>query len=344
MVSGGCGKTFKSKCHVAFNMAQNTLWFQERQLAADGSLQKSIINIPKAWAAVNRRNAVVTDTKGYLNTYICKVEVVSTDVLSYLYTAPENWVLKNGVRKWHLARNAQRAEMFGDRVPSTTYGKTIRPKLHSSHQTSNNAADFYELLVQKQSGNMDGGTWDFTQMAHTPGVLNDDGTGSVNFEEIADSYNLCLAGSSVLETGHDTGVVNKYSDVSMMESYLLSRRNFEGGSGGEGSDDSDITPTPSPLVELMADSNASVEVARIMDNEMEDKPPYALQNASGTIPTDATNLFYQAALRTTSTYGRDSAIIRVPGGLLECWSSSQVAATRLPLWNIEVLGITRAEG
>ena len=324
-------------------MAQNTLWFQERQLAADGSLRKSIINIPKAWAAVNRKNAVVTDTKGYLNTYICKVEVVSTDVLSYLYTAPENWVLKNGVRKWHLARNAQRAEMYGDRAPSSTYGKTIRPKLHSAHQISDNTADFYELLVQKQSGNMAGGTWDFTQMAHTPGVLDDDDTSGVNIEATADAYNLCLAGATSVEAWYGSPDVNKYSDVSMMESYLLSRRNFTGGSQ-DGGIDSDVTPTPSPLVELMADSNASVEVARIMDSEMEDAPPYALQSSAGGIPTDATNLFYQAALRTTSTYGRDSAIVRVPGGLLECWSASQASATRLPLWNIEVLGVTRAEG
>lgn len=324
-------------------MAQNTLWFQERQLAADGSLQKSIINIPKAWAAVNRKNAVVTDTKGYLNTYICKVEVVSTDVLSYLYTAPENWVLKNGVRKWHLARNAQRAEMFGDRAGQSTYGKTIRPKLHSSHQTSDNAAAFYELLVQKQSGNMSGGTWDFTQMAHSVGALDDDSTSSIAAEELIDSYNLCLAGGSVLESGHTTTAHNKYSDVSIMESYLLSRRNFTGGTQ-DGGIDSDVTPTPSPLVEFMADSTSSVEVARIMDDEMEDAPPYALQNSGGGIPTDATDLMYQAALRTTSTYGRDSAIIRVPGGLLECWSASQASATRLPLWNIEVLGVTRAEG
>ena len=324
-------------------MAQNTLWFQERQLAADGSLQKSIINIPKAWAAVNRKNAVVTDTKGYLNTYICKVEVVSTDVLSYLYTAPENWVLKNGVRKWHLARNAQRAEMFGDRAPSSTYGKTIRPKLHSSHQTSDNTADFYELLVQKQSGNMAGGTWDFTQMSHEMGVLNDDDSTVVTGEELADTYFLALAGASVLESGHSTSLHNKWSDVSIMESYLQARRNFAGGTQASAVDP-DITPTPSPLVELMAGSNASVEVARIMDAEMEDLPPYAIQDGSGNIPTDATNLFYQAALRTTSTYGRDSAIIRVPGGLLECWSKSEASATRLPLWNIEVLGVTRAEG
>lgn len=328
-------------------MAQNTLFMQGRTLAADGTLTKDIINIPKIWAQVNRKNAPVTDPKGYLNTYICRVEVVSTDVLSYLYTAPENWVLKNAVRKWHIARNAQRAEMFGDRAGMSTYGKTIRPKLHSNHQTSNNGADFYELTGVRQSGAVSGGDWEFTKMAHTPGTLTDTGSQAVNAIEVADEYNLCLAGSSVLESGgggHETGAFNKYTDVSMMESYLLARRNFDGGSGGEGSDDSDITPTPSPLLEFMADSSSSVEVARIMDAEQELQPPYALQDASGAIPGDAKDLYYAGALRTTSTYGRDSAIIRVPGGLLELHSSSQVAATRLPFWNIEVLGVTRAEG
>ena len=327
-------------------MAQNTLFFQERQLTNGGAFKKSIINIPKAWAATNRKNAAVTDAKGYLNTYICKVEVVSTDVLSYLYTAPENWVLKNGVRKWHIARNEQRAAMYGDRMPTATYARTIRPKLHSGHQTSDNTADFYELVQQRQSAAVAGGDWTFTQMAHSVGVKDDTSVVTTNPLEQADEYTLCLAGNSVLESGganFQDAIYNKYTDVSMMESYLLARRNFEGGSGGEGSDDSDVTPTPSPLLELMGDSASSVEVARIMDEEMELQPPYALQNASGDIPADVTDLYYAGVLRTTSTYGRDSAIIRIPGGLLEVWSQGQ-GATPLPFWNIEVLGVTRAEG
>jgi hypothetical protein len=326
-------------------MAQNTLFMQGRTLPAAGTTVRDIINIPKIWAQVNRKNAVVTDTKGYLQTYICKVEVVSTDILSYLYTAPENWVLKNGVRKWHIARNAQRAAMYGERAGMSTYGKTIRPKLHSAHQTSDASADYYELTGVRRGAAVTGGDWDFTQMAHTPGVLNEEFTVVANANELATGYNLCLTGNSALRSGHDTSTFNKFSDVSMLESYLLARRNFEGGSGGEGSDDSDITPTPSPLMELIGDSSVSVEVARIMDAEMELQPPYALQDASGNIPADATDLYYAGALRTTETYGRDSAIIRVPGGLLELHSSNEGSSgDRLPFWNIEVLGVTRAEG
>lgn len=330
-------------------MAQNTLFMQGRQLAAGngtnpGATVKDIINIPKIWAQVNRKNAVVTDTKGYLQTYICKVEVISTDVLSYLYTAPENWVLKNGVRKWHLARHRRSLDMFGKLAGSSTYGKTIRPKLHSGHQTSDDTADYYELTGVRRGAAVTGGDWDFTQMAHSIGVLDDDTAGNATAEELADSYNLCLTGNSVLESGHSDTLHNKYTDVSITESYLLSRRNFGPGGEESGGADTEITPTPSPLVEFMADSASSVEVARIMDAEMEQNPPYALQNAGGGIPADVTDLYYAGALRTTSTYGRDSAIIRVPGGLLELHSSSQVASARLPFWNIEVLGVTRAEG
>lgn len=329
-------------------MAQNVLHVQERQLAADGTLRKSIINIPKIWAQVNRKNATVTDAKGYLKTYICKVEVISTDVLSYLYTAPENWVLKNGVRKWHIARNDQRAEMFGARAPKSTYGKTMRPLLHSGHQTDTEEGDFHELSAINQAGAIAGGDWTYSRMANSVGSLNMDSSTSISQEELADAYTLCLAGSSVLETGHTTSNHNKWSYVSIMESYLLARRNFTGGSQ-DGAIDSDVTPTPSPLVELMGDSLASVEIAKILDAEMEEKPPYAVQNSGGGAPGDAKNLVYQGALRTTSTYGRDSAIIRVPGGLMECWTKTEFAAgqttgTRLPIWNIEVLGVVPAEG
>ena len=126
-------------------MAHNTLFFQERQLNQGGTLKKSILNIPKAWASMNRKNALAIDGKGYLQTYICKVEVVSTDVISYLYTAPENWVTKNAVRKWHAFRSQKRI-MEGMSDYESTYGANIRPLLHSGHQTTDNAADFLSLI------------------------------------------------------------------------------------------------------------------------------------------------------------------------------------------------------
>ena len=323
-------------------MAQNTLFFQERELNADATFQKSILNIPKAWAAVNRKNAPVTDTKGYLNTYICKVEVISTDVVSYLHTAPENWVIKNAVRRWHLARQSQREEMFGGRAGTPTYGKTIRPMFDANHQTTNNVGDYYELQPLKRSGAMTGGSWDFTKMAHAVGNLNTNNTNDVQGEELSDSYYLTLTGVSVLETGHTTGGHNKYSHVSMPESYILARRNIAHDAG----DDvlGEIDYRPSPLVELQGNTPSSTNVAQILGEEQNLAPPYAMQDDTGAVPTDVTQPYYAGVLATTSSYGRDSVIIRVPGGLLSVWSQATGGAVRLPFYNVEVLGVTRAEG
>ena len=204
-------------------MAQHKLFFQERQLTTN-SQTKSILNIPKALAAVNRKNYQHIDGKGYLQTYICRVEIVSTDVLSYLYTVPENWVAKNAVRKWHAFRMQRRAQ---DGVLPGTYGRDIRPLLHSGHQDYASSSDYYELKVQKQTGNMTGGEWDYTQVAHTVGLNSQDNTTGVTAEELADRYYLTITGRSVLDSGaHTTAQHNKYTHVSMMESYLQSRRNM----------------------------------------------------------------------------------------------------------------------
>jgi len=323
-------------------MAQNTLFFQERQLNADGTFQKSIVNIPKAWAALNRKNAPVTDTKGYLNTYICKVEVVSNDVLAYMHTAPETWVTKNAVRRWHLARQAQREEMFGGRAGIPTYGKTIRPMFDSNHQTTSVSSDNFELRPIKRSGVMTGGSWEFTKMAHAVGNLNTNNVNAVEGEELSDSYYLTLTGTSVLETGHTTGGHNKYSHVSMTESYVKARRNIAHDSGDDVG--GEIDHSPSPLVELLGNTPSSTNVAQILASEQNLAPPYAVQDDTGFVPTDVTEPYYAGALITTSSYGRDSAIIRVPGGLLSIWAKATGGAARLPFYNIEVLGVTRAEG
>lgn len=302
-------------------------------------MRKSILNIPKAWAAMNRKNVLAVDNKGYLQTYICKVEVVSTNVLSYLYTAPENWVTKNAVRKWHAFREMKRAQGMATDY-AATYGKNIRPLLHSGHQTSNNAADFYELQSIRQAGVMAGGDWDYTRVAQTPGAISETGTQTVSQEETTDLYHLCLSGGHVEETGHTTSDYVKYSHVSMVQSYLESRRNM---SVDDTDDSGSLTDTPNPLQEFIYDSSASKLHSGLLKAEQRQKPPYETGDSSDTMPADPLDRAYAGAVVTTSTYGRDSAIVRIPGGLLEAWSVG-VGATPLPIWNIEVLGVTRCEG
>lgn len=326
-------------------MAQNQLWFQERTVTNAAQTQ-SIINIPKSWAAVNRKNAVHTDSKGYLKTYICKIEVVSTDMLSYIYTAPEAWYVKNAVRQWHLHRAAKRSERFGDTRGKTTYGETIRPKLVSTHQTTDNTAADYELQVLKSSGALTGGEWKFTQVAHEVAVRDSDNTTGVTAEELSDQYYLCLTGSHVLDSGaHTTAIHNKWTDVSMVASYLQARRNFS--VHEHGNNDEFLDFDPNPLNEFRTDSNAGIDAAKIEYDEQQLQPPYQASTPSGDAPGDAIALYQQAVLRTTSQYGRDFAVVRAPGGLLRISSQSQATSgttDRIPQFNIEVVGVVPTEG
>ena len=70
--------------------------------------RNGFVNLPKDFAALNRKNMRHTDNKGYPLTYLVEVEMLGSANAAQeaiCFTAPETWVLKNAVRKWHIARN-----------------------------------------------------------------------------------------------------------------------------------------------------------------------------------------------------------------------------------------------
>ena len=93
------------------------------------------INLVKDYAALNRKNMRHTDNKGYGLCYVVEVEAIGESANNHtveIFTAPENWVLKNSVRKWHAARNMM-LERLGQLGQVGEYGKTIRPYLSVAH-------------------------------------------------------------------------------------------------------------------------------------------------------------------------------------------------------------------
>ena len=98
--------------------------------------RNGFVNLPKDFAALNRKNMRHTDNKGYPLTYLVEVELLgsaSAAQEAICFTAPETWVLKNAVRKWHIARNQMLAragllETVGE------YTRTIRPYLTAAHK------------------------------------------------------------------------------------------------------------------------------------------------------------------------------------------------------------------
>jgi len=111
-------------------MAEDTLFYQDltsgsnwaTSIASAGpfpSGRNGFVNLVRDYSALNRKNMRHTDNKGYALCYVVEVEAIGSTSAAQevqVFTAPENWVLKNAVRKWHIARNLmlERLGMLGE--------------------------------------------------------------------------------------------------------------------------------------------------------------------------------------------------------------------------------------
>lgn len=318
------------------------------------------VNLVRDYSALNRKNMRHTDNKGYGLCYVVEVEALgSTDYAQELqiFTAPENWVLKNAVRKWHIARN-QMLERLGMLGQVGEYGKTIRPYLtvaHSryqgdatpdlyapNHETTYSAGnEATSPSVQKAS--LAGGEWTYTEVAATTDIEE------LNESNITDRYHLVLTGDHNSDTGAESSGARYFTHVSMMRAYLESRRNqssiIQDQTGG-----GTIQSEPNPLVNLMADSVSQGEVKEIVQDIQREKPPYqafvsTTENALG--GNDALDLVSKCHLSTSTSYIKDKEVIRVPMGLMHVRATSHTDAQSVvhtPSLRIRLLGIDKCQG
>jgi hypothetical protein len=307
-----------------------------------------------------------TDNKGYPLSYVVEVEAIGDTTQAHqveLYTAPETWVLKNAVRKWHMARNLmlERLDALGK---VGEYGKTIRPYLTVAHARQGDAiptlfaADpgttysgggggndvaYHESSDAVAGTNTNGGEWTYTEIAAVADMETEYGTDS-------DRYHLVLTGDHDNNAGSDDGNSRLFTHVSMMRSYLESRRNAstivqnESGMGT-------IQTEPNPLVNLMADSISTGEVKEIVQDIQREKPPYdafAVSTENALTSNDALDLVQKCLLSTSSSYIKDKEIIRVPMGLLHVRATASDAIgeanVSTPGIRFRLLGIDKCQG
>jgi hypothetical protein len=355
-------------------MAEDTLFYRSMTATngwrnpISGTGRTGFVNLVKDYAALNRKNMRHTDNKGYPLTYLVQVEAIgesANDHTVEIFTAPETWVLKNSVRKWHAARNMM-LERVGQLGQIGEYGKTIRPYLSVAHATLGldarpiNGKLNHETTYTGGSGSpayseatsaavvntgMNGGEWTYTKVAATADLEEASAAGG-----IADAYHLVLTGDHNSNEGVDDGNHRAFTHVSMMRSYLESRRNASAviqGTDGGGT----IQAEPNPLVNLMADSVSVGEVKEIVQDIQREKPPYDSftttdDNALST--NDALDLVSKCLLSTSTSYLKDSDVIRVPMGLLHVRASASgaigVADAKTPGIRIRLLGIEKCQG
>jgi hypothetical protein len=353
-------------------MAEDTLLYRSMTATngwrnpLSGTGRTGFINLVKDYSALNRKNMRHTDNKGYPLAYYVQVEAIgdtSNNHTVEIFTAPETWVLKNSVRKWHAARNMM-LERVGQLGQVGEYGRTIRPYLSVSHATlgldarpingklnhetsytsGGNAVPYREAVsAAVVSDGMNGGEWTYTKIA---AVADNEGVATPT----ADFYDLVLTGDHDSDDGTESSSVRTFTHVSMMRSYLESRRNASSviqGTDGGGT----IQAEPNPLVNLMADSISVGEVKEIVQDIQREKPPYdnfTTTDSNAVATNDALDLVSKCLLSTSTSYLKDSDVIRVPMGLLHVRASASgdigAADAKTPGIRFRLLGIEKCQG
>ena len=354
-------------------MAEDTLLYRNMTATngwrnpISGTGRTGFLNLVSDYAALNRKNMRHTDNKGYPLCYVVEVEAIGETANAHtveIFTAPETWVLKNAVRKWHAARNMM-LERAGQLGQIGEYGKTIRPYLSVNHATlgidarptlgklnyettytgGGDSPSYSEATsAALVDTGMNKGEWTYSKIASTV----DAETGTPAW---GDEYHLVLTGDHSSDDGIDNANVRSFVHVSMMRSYLESRRNassiIQSADGG-----GTIQAEPNPLVNLLADSASIGELKEIVQDIQREKPPYdAFSSASTTnavATNDALDLVSKCLLSTTTTYLKDKEVIRVPMGLLHVRASASgavgAADAKTPGIRFRLLGIDKCQG
>ncbi len=354
-------------------MAEDTLLYRNMTATngwrnpISGTGRTGFLNLVSDYSALNRKNMRHTDNKGYPLSYVVEVEAIGETANAHtveIFTAPETWVLKNAVRKWHAARNMM-LDRLGQLGQIGEYAKTIRPYLSVSHATlgidarptlgrlnyettytgGGDSPSYSEATsAALVDTGMNKGEWTYTEIAAQP---DQEEQAAANYH--VDRYHLCLTGDHSTDAGSDSSGSRLFTNVSMMRSYLESRRNqasiIQDTTGG-----GTIQSEPNPLVNLIADSSATGEVKEILQEIQREKPPYqafvsTTENALA--GNDALDLVSKCHLSTTTTYLKDKEVIRVPMGLMHVRTTSFTDASSVvhtPGLRFRLLGIDKCQG
>ena len=323
-------------------------------------------NLARDYAALNRKNMRHTDNKGYPLCYVVEIEAIGKTDQAHqieIFTAPETWVLKNAVRKWHAARN-QMLERVDQLGKVGEYGKTIRPYLtvanatqgyitptlgKANHETTYTGGGGSPSYSEATSAAVTGTTMNLGEWTHTQIAASTDHEDQAAGNYPVDTYNLVLTGDHNANEGSDNSGARQFSHVSMMRSYLESRRNAAAiiqTTDGQGT----IQAEPNPLINLMSDRPSVGEVKEIVQDMQREKPPYDLftatsDNALST--NDSLDLVNKCLLSTTTSYLKDKEVIRIPMGLFHIRASASAAigsTSSVPEMRIRLLGIDKCQG
>ena len=244
-----------------------------------GTADVRYYNIAKDLATVNARNEEITDRKGNLYGYWCKITATSIatdpDALA-LSKIPNTWKVRNAFRKFHFAREHMFREAGVTKREMGKYGRTIRPYFSQDHESEGDESTWL-MDVPSTTLAAAGGEWTYTKLASAPSFL-EGFTGSGGLP-IVDSYTLTVLDHNLVDATSTSLDVTTWTSVGMVESYNLDRMEEI----PDATAASAIQSPNNPLAALRSQSVMSGEVTEIAEDQELEAPPYDTTPAGDSI-------------------------------------------------------------
>ena len=268
-------------------------------------------NIAKNLAAVNARNEEITDRKGNLYGYWCKIKTTSTanDVLTLAWV-PNTWKVRNAFRKFHFAREHMFREAGVTKREMGKYGRTLRPYFSIDHQTNGDRSPRSFDPGSLSVVNLVGGEWTYTKLASVPTFETGEEVTDIDLA-IVDEWSLTILDGNRIQATSTAGI-NTWTSVGMVQTYNQDRMEEI----PDATADSSIASPNNPLAALRSQSLTSGEVTEIAEDQQLEAPPYDILDAGDSteamfdyMPIGGTTAGSTASIRSWGLYFFPAGII-----------------------------------
>lgn len=281
------------------------------------------LNLARDLSALNRKGFEQTTRKGVPLVYHCKLTIVKNiiddrpnSLLSALpYTAPQNWVTRNGAVKLHAAREKMFSNAGIKKSDRGRYDKSIRYGWNAHNQVWERP-----IFTDGTGVYTDFGEWDLSKIA-----IDQD-------TELVPT----LFGSVFDESAATTG-----DSFNMMNAYLNSRRKIQ----DDDLDSAEGVADHSIIRSMFNVEDATDDELAVIADDNQDLPPYDHDAVAGTFTS-----MVASDIAVCGNHGapKDTIFFDAPFGLAQLtFTKSADAAGDLDgnvLYFIEVLGISEMQG
>jgi hypothetical protein len=251
---------------------------------------------------------------GHVMGILCDITVdLGSAGTAEVYTVPNSWAFRNGVRRFHFARKEmlENAGIILDEMGP--YARHLSFRMDNT-DVLKDSCDLLGLVAPKnyESGEttvpmtlVPAGAWDYSDFASIP--KSETGVGLGNSFENADRWTLHACGPSVVESTTGAGD-QKFTSVGIIDAYLKAKKSPPVPSAGEV-----IDLENNPLLAVTSQTATAGEVAELAGQEMITGAPYELGEDFASQRVRLTQLEVQGS----QTFKQTLRNVFIPAGLVQ---------------------------